>query len=212
MPAASREVIEDCLAMIDALQAPIDRLDVEVREHAKADARVKVLTRLPGVGEVTALVILAEIGDVDRFGSAPSWPPGRGSPRRCAARTSPSGTATSPSRARPGPSTDSDSSPGLDCTAVVARPAFTPWTAPAAYRRDGIDRVELPGLSRNLSRHRAAMRRDETPGTQRHVTDLTGSMAGPGHDRAYSRTLSGERGLSRRFGLGHVWRFARPSI
>lgn len=63
LPAASREVIEDCLAMIDALQAPIDRLDVEVHEHARGDARVKVLTWLPGAGELTALVILAEIGD-----------------------------------------------------------------------------------------------------------------------------------------------------
>jgi len=70
LPAGSREVIEDCLAMIDAVQAPIDRLDVEVRAHAKADPRVTTLTRLPGVGPLTALVILAEIGDVARFGSA----------------------------------------------------------------------------------------------------------------------------------------------
>jgi transposase len=70
LPAASREVIEDCLAMIDALQVPIDRLDREVHEQAKADPRVKVLTRLPGVGELTALVMLAEIGEIDRFGSA----------------------------------------------------------------------------------------------------------------------------------------------
>lgn len=70
LPAASREVVEDCLAMTDALQVPIDRLDVEVYEHAKADPRVKVLTRLPGVGNLTALVILAEIGDIGRFGSA----------------------------------------------------------------------------------------------------------------------------------------------
>jgi transposase len=32
--------------------------------------RVQVLTRLPGVGPLTALVILAEIGDIGRFGSA----------------------------------------------------------------------------------------------------------------------------------------------
>jgi transposase len=70
LPAASREVIEDCLAMNDALQAPIDRLDGEVRAHASADPRVQVLTRLSGVGPLTALVILAEIGDVGRFGSA----------------------------------------------------------------------------------------------------------------------------------------------
>jgi transposase len=70
LPAVSREVIEDALALIDALQAPIDRLDLEVREHARAEPRVKVLTALPGVGPYTALVILAEAGDVTRFGSA----------------------------------------------------------------------------------------------------------------------------------------------
>jgi transposase len=70
LPAASREVIDDCLAMIDAIQIPIERLDVEVRECARADPRVKVLTGLPGVGELTALVVVAEIGDIARFGSA----------------------------------------------------------------------------------------------------------------------------------------------
>ena len=40
------------------------------RTHAKADPRVKVLTTLPGVGQFTALMMLAEIGDITRFGSA----------------------------------------------------------------------------------------------------------------------------------------------
>ena len=70
LPAVSREVIEDDLALIDALQQPIDRLDWEVHQRAKADPRVKVLTQLPGVGPFTALIILAETGDVSRFGSA----------------------------------------------------------------------------------------------------------------------------------------------
>jgi transposase len=70
LPAVCREVIEDDLALIDALQQLIDRLDGEVRQHARADSRVKVLTQLPGVGTFTALVLLAEIGDVSRFGSA----------------------------------------------------------------------------------------------------------------------------------------------
>ena len=50
--------------------------------------RVKALTQLPGVGPFTALVILAEVGDVSRFGSArklASWagltPTVRGSDR-----------------------------------------------------------------------------------------------------------------------------------
>jgi transposase len=73
---------------MDALQQPIDRLDAEVRQWAKADLRVKVLTQLPGVGPFTALVLLAEIGDITRFGSArkrASWagltPTVRGSDR-----------------------------------------------------------------------------------------------------------------------------------
>jgi transposase len=70
LPQVSREVIEDCLSLIDALQVPIDRLDLEVAQRAKADPRVKVLTALPGVGDFTALVILAEIGDVTRFPTA----------------------------------------------------------------------------------------------------------------------------------------------
>jgi len=88
LPAVSRAVIEDDLALIDALQVPIDRLDWEVRQRARAEPAVKVLTQLPGIGPFTALVILAETGDVSRFGSArklASWagltPTVRGSDR-----------------------------------------------------------------------------------------------------------------------------------
>ena len=66
----SREIVTDCLAFIDALAPRIERLDGELRQHARADPRVKVLTALPGVGQFTALVMLAEIGDITRFGSA----------------------------------------------------------------------------------------------------------------------------------------------
>ena len=70
LPAASREVIEDDLGLIDALQQPIDRLDWEIHQRAKAEPNVKVLTALPGVGPYTALVILAEVGQISRFASA----------------------------------------------------------------------------------------------------------------------------------------------
>ena len=70
LPATSREIITDCLAVIDALAVLIDRIDGELHAHAKADPRVKVLRTLPGVGEFTALVMVAEIGDITRFPSA----------------------------------------------------------------------------------------------------------------------------------------------
>ena len=70
------------------MAGPVGPLDEEVRQHAKADPRVRVLTQLPGVGQYTALVLLAEIGDITRFGSArklASWagltPTVRGSDR-----------------------------------------------------------------------------------------------------------------------------------
>jgi transposase len=47
-----------------------ERLGGELHACAKADPRVTVLRTLPGVGEFTALAMLAEIGDISRFGSA----------------------------------------------------------------------------------------------------------------------------------------------
>ena len=52
LPLVSREIVTDCLAFIDALAPVIERLDGELRRHARADPRVKVLTALPGVGAV----------------------------------------------------------------------------------------------------------------------------------------------------------------
>ena len=78
LPAVSRELVEDDLGLIGALQERIDRLDWEIRQRARSDPRVKVLTQLPGIGPFSALVILAEIGEVSQFGSArrASWRPG----------------------------------------------------------------------------------------------------------------------------------------
>jgi transposase len=70
LPAASREIVTDALAVIDGLAPLTGRIDGELHQLAKADPRVKVLRTLPGVGEFTALVMLAEIGDISRFGSA----------------------------------------------------------------------------------------------------------------------------------------------
>ena len=88
LPPASRKIVTDCLAVIDGLAPLTDRIDGELHQHAKADPRVKVLRTLPGVGEFTALVMLAEIGDISRFPSArklASWagltPTVRGSDR-----------------------------------------------------------------------------------------------------------------------------------
>jgi transposase len=88
LPPVSRRIVTDSLAVIDALEVIIGQPGAQVRARAKADPRVKTLTALPGVGQFTALVMLAEIGDITRFGSArklASWagltPTVRGSDR-----------------------------------------------------------------------------------------------------------------------------------
>ena len=48
LPAVSRELAGDDLGLIGALQGRIDRLDWEIRQRARSDPRVTVLTRLPG--------------------------------------------------------------------------------------------------------------------------------------------------------------------
>ncbi len=88
LPAVSRQLAGDDLALIGALETVTGRPDWEIRQRGRSDPRVKVLTQLPGVGPFIALVILAEVGDVSRFGSArklASWagltPTVRGSDR-----------------------------------------------------------------------------------------------------------------------------------
>src|SRR5689334_8882534 len=88
LPAASRKVAGDGLALIDAAEVRAGRPGWETRQRARSDPRVKVLTQLPGAGPFTALVILAEIGDITRFPTArklASWagltPTVRGSDR-----------------------------------------------------------------------------------------------------------------------------------
>jgi transposase len=70
LPAVSRELVEDDLALIGALETVIDRLDWEIRQRGGSGPRVTVLTQLPGVGPFIALALLAEAGDVTRSGSA----------------------------------------------------------------------------------------------------------------------------------------------
>ena len=135
LPAASREIVTDCLAVIDGLEPLTDRIDGELHQHAKADPRVKALRTLPGVGEFTALVMVAEIGDITRFGSArklASW-----------AGLTPDGPRLGPDRpAR------AHLQAGLGLAAVGAEPG-------------GADRQAVPGVRRQLREHRQTPREED---------------------------------------------------
>lgn len=61
------EAIDDYLEVIEALDEPIKRISNELKREVKKDERAKILTTIPGVGPVSAMTVLAETGDIDRF-------------------------------------------------------------------------------------------------------------------------------------------------
>jgi transposase len=70
LPPTPRGIIEDCCGLLDALATPIGRLEREIDALAKPDPRVQALMVLPGVGKLTAMTLVAEIGDIARFSTA----------------------------------------------------------------------------------------------------------------------------------------------
>jgi transposase len=70
LPAAPRGIVDDCLGLVDQLTPIIARLERDLLAHARPDPRVAALTALPGVGPITAMTLVAEIGDIGRFATA----------------------------------------------------------------------------------------------------------------------------------------------
>ncbi len=70
LPPAPRVIIDDCLGLIDQLTPIITRLERDLLARAKPDPRVAALMALPGIGRITAMTLVAEIGDITRFPTA----------------------------------------------------------------------------------------------------------------------------------------------
>jgi transposase len=58
------------LAQVMALRSEITALEARIRTTLKSDPHTERFKTLPGVGDILAAVILAEVGDVDRFACA----------------------------------------------------------------------------------------------------------------------------------------------
>jgi transposase len=70
LPAAAREQITVAIAMIDAIDVQMAPVEKELRAYARRQAGCKALMTHYGIGELTAVTILAELGDVSRFSSS----------------------------------------------------------------------------------------------------------------------------------------------
>ena len=67
---AAQRVIMDNLTLIDRLDQQIKELEQEIPLTKEQAHTIKLLMSMPGVGKVTALTILAEIGHISRFNSS----------------------------------------------------------------------------------------------------------------------------------------------
>jgi transposase len=70
LPVAAREQITIALAMIDAHDTQLIPLDQQLRDYARRQAGCQALMRHYGIGQLTAITILAELGDTRRFSSS----------------------------------------------------------------------------------------------------------------------------------------------
>jgi transposase len=68
LPLQARESVNVCLRMIDSYSQEIQKQNHQLREKADQDKRAQRLMTIPGIGECSAMMLLAEIGDIARFG------------------------------------------------------------------------------------------------------------------------------------------------
>jgi transposase len=67
LPVQARESVAVCLRLLDGYSEEIQKQNLLISEKAKHDKRVEWLTTIPGIGECSAMMLLAEIGEMGRF-------------------------------------------------------------------------------------------------------------------------------------------------
>jgi transposase len=70
LPETAREQVTVALAMIDALEGQLAPIDRELRAYARRQVGCRALMAHYGIGELTAVTLLAELGDCTRFSSS----------------------------------------------------------------------------------------------------------------------------------------------
>lgn len=70
LPQAARLQLEVAFALIDGINEQLAPLEAELRSFARRQAGCRALMRHYGIGELTSVAILAELGDARRFSSS----------------------------------------------------------------------------------------------------------------------------------------------
>ena len=67
LPVQARESVNVCLRLLDGYTEEIQKQNLQLSEKAKQDKRAEWLMTIPGIGECSAMMLLAEIGEIGRF-------------------------------------------------------------------------------------------------------------------------------------------------
>jgi transposase len=70
LPGAARQVVDLSLAMIDHINEELEPIEIQLRTYARSQAGCKALMEHYGVGELTSVALLSELGDTRRFSSS----------------------------------------------------------------------------------------------------------------------------------------------
>lgn len=67
LPAQARESVNVCLRLLDGYREEIQKQNLQLSKKAGQDQRARWLMTIPGIGECSAMMLLAEIGEIGRF-------------------------------------------------------------------------------------------------------------------------------------------------
>ena len=67
LPEQARESVKVCLRLLDGYTEEIQKQNLQLSERASQDQGAQWLMSIPGIGECSAMMLLAEIGDIGRF-------------------------------------------------------------------------------------------------------------------------------------------------
>jgi len=70
LPPTYQEELNRCIEIIDFLNSKIKEVELEIKKILKEDERAELLMTIPGVGNLTAFLLLSEIGEIERFNSS----------------------------------------------------------------------------------------------------------------------------------------------
>jgi transposase len=70
LPGVDRGRVEAALRLMDAITAEVISVAKELRAAFAGDERIRRLMAIPGIGFLSAAVVLAEIGELSRFSSS----------------------------------------------------------------------------------------------------------------------------------------------